>query len=167
MWMKPERRGGRHVDVRITIGPVDAGAARLWSHHLLANLTIVKDQVERLPFRLPADVIDDFAALLSTWVLHAEGDVFLWSDDLDEDRVRNLVRYWANLDSLGDEVVVALGLTWAPAEARPFFDALARGVADGLASTGTSDPFAELLVVHGRRPVRDVGAMPSATAGSR
>ena len=140
----------------IAVGPVDAEAARQWTRHLLGNLTILKSQLAQLPFRLPSDVVEDFAQLLSSWLLHAEGDVFLWSDDLEEERVRNLVRYWANLDSLSDELVADLGLTWAPASARPFFDALAGAVAEAFAAAGAPDPFAELLVEHGKRPVRDV-----------
>ena len=145
----------------IAIGPVDADAARRWTRHLLGNLTIVRTRLELLPFGLPGEVIEDFAGLLSTWSHHAEGEVFFWRDDLDVDRVRNLVRYWANLDSLSDERVAALGLTWAPAAARPFFDALTRAVAEAFAATGDPDPFAELLVVHADRPVR-TAAVPAA-----
>lgn len=141
--------------MRIVIGPVDAEASRQWTRHLLANLTIVKRRRSQLPFRLPSEVVEDFAQLLSVWSGHAEGDVFLWSGDLEEDWVRSLVRYWANLDSLSDDEVAALGLTWAPPAARPFFDAVTTAVAEALASTGTRDPFAELLVEHAQRPVRD------------
>jgi hypothetical protein len=56
-------------------------------------------------------------------------------------RLEHLVRYWANLDVLTDELVDRLGLAWAPLETRPFFDALVAGV--GAALRG--DPYVRLL----------------------
>lgn len=146
----------------VSIGPVDAGAARRWTAHLLANLELVRAQRDRLPIRLPDEVIEDFTTLLRDWHGHAvRTDVFHWQADLDPDAVRTLVRYWANLDSLTDEQVRDLGLNWAPPSSRPFFEAVTAAVAIALAAEdadGHTDPFADLLVEHGRRPVRDVRA---------
>lgn len=141
--------------MRISIGPVDAGAARTWTAHLLANLVVVRRRQDALPFRLPDEIADDFEHFLREWHSTAvRSATFRWSRELDADHVRSLVRYWANLDSLGDDGVRALGLEWAPPSARPFFEAVAGAVAAALTSAGEDDPFAELLVDRGRRPVR-------------
>lgn len=141
--------------IRVDIGPVDAGAAQTWTSHLLANLAVVRARAGTLPFRLPDEVADEFERLLLEWhALAVRTTTFHWTSDLPPDHVRALVRYWANLDSLSDDVVRALGVDWAPPSARPFFEALAAGVADALAAAGPEDRFAELLITHGRRPVR-------------
>jgi hypothetical protein len=139
--------------VELVVGPVDAGAARAWTGHMLRNLAVVREVPERLPFRLPDDVTDEFVRLLEGWYAGAEGRaVFEARESLDLDRLRSLVRYWANLDSLTDAQIAELGVTWSDERARPFFDALAAGVADALARSGAPDPFAELLADPDRVP---------------
>ena len=152
--------------MRIEIGPVAASAARGWTAHMVENLRAIRPQRHRMPFRLPDEVADAIEVLLLRWHDHAVscGEVFHVVEVMDDDEVRLLVRYWANLDSLTDEQVAALGVDWSAPEHRPFFDALALGVAQGLADADAdaggagSDPFAELLVEHGRRPARSVRA---------
>ena len=158
------RRSPERVDVtddmRIEIGPVDVGAARCWLAHVLRNLAVVRRNRQLLPFRLPDEVADDLDLLLSSLLEHAEGtdgDEFRWGGLLAADRVRLLVHYWANLDSLSDDQVRALGVDWSPPAGRPFFVALTEAIAVALAADDRgANPFAELLVDHGRRPVRSV-----------
>lgn len=135
----------------LVVGPVDAAAARAWTGHMLRNLEVIRAAPERLPFRLPADVTAEFVRLLEKWYLDADGrHVVEIREELEEERLRSLVRYWANLDSLSDAQVAALGVTWSPEHARPFFEALAQGVAAALATAGDPDPFAELLADRDR-----------------
>ncbi|HVM09403.1 MAG TPA: hypothetical protein VM345_13130 [Acidimicrobiales bacterium] len=130
----------------ITVGPVSSHAARLWTSHLLANLVAVRGASDKLPFRLPLEVADAFEALLQEWHEVARTlPTFVWSEDLDPDWVRLLVRYWANLDSLTDEHLSQVGISWSPPDARPFFVALADGVAQAFRGIGQDDPFSELL----------------------
>jgi hypothetical protein len=145
-------------DVQVEIGPVAAAAARDWTAHMGANLRALRPLRHRLPFRLPDEVIDAIAGHLDRWHRHALacGEVFHVVDEIDEAEVRTLVRYWANLDSLSDEQVASLGVDWSSAAARPFFDALAHGVATALAGGPGPDAFAELLVEHVGHPVRSV-----------
>ena len=124
---------------------------------MLANLETLRPLRHLLPFRLPDEIADRFVDLLREWRDHAErcGPTFVWSGDLDEDDVRTLVRYWANLDSLSDDTLDDLGLSWSPPDARPFFDALAHATAAALAAEeGGADQFAELLVAHAGRDRR-------------
>ena len=154
------------TDVRVEIGPVDAKAARGWTAQMASNLRAIRPQRARLPFRLPDEVADAIEGFLDAWHAHALGcgPVFHVVEVIEEDELRQLVRYWANLDSLTDEQVAALGVDWSSAEARPFFDALAVGVAQALSGVDAAgggpgrDAFAELLVEHVGRPVRSVRA---------
>jgi hypothetical protein len=137
--------------VILVVGPVDGRAARAWTGHMLRNLDVIRAAPERLPFRLPADVTTEFVRLLERWYLAADGrDVFEAREEIEDERLRSLVRYWANLDSLTDQQVADLGVTWSPEHARPFFDALAAGVAEALAGLGDPDPFAEHLADRDR-----------------
>lgn len=137
----------------LVVGPVDADAARAWTGHMLRNLEVVAEARDRLPFRLPEEVSDDFVGLLQGWLDLAQGrDVFEWEARFDPERLRSLVRYWANLDALTDDQVAALGVSWSPPHARPFFDALARAVAEAFERAGDPDPFAELLADVERVP---------------
>jgi hypothetical protein len=139
--------------VLLVVGPVDADAARAWTGHMLHNLEVVAEARERLPFRLPEEVSDDFVGLLRGWLDLAQGcDVFEWEARFDPERLRSLVRYWANLDALTDDQVAALGVTWSPPHARPFFEARARAVAEAFDRAGGPDPFAELLADPARVP---------------
>lgn len=137
--------------VLITIGPADADTVRRWTDHLLGSLEVLRARRGLLPFRLPDEAIDGFTVLLGQWRAHAEGiDEFLWTGDLDPEHVRMLVQYWANLDSMDEELLARLGLTWSPEGTRPFFEAVALGVAVALEEGGDASPFARHLVERGR-----------------
>ena len=138
---------------------MDVEAARSWLAHVIEGLAVVRERQDLLPFRLPTEVADDIAKLLDTWADLAEvsTDEFHWVGILDEEQVRMLVRYWANLDSMSDALVLELGVDWSPAAGRPFFVALTTAVAEALAGAGQGpDPFAELLVGRNDAPVRSV-----------
>ena len=145
------------------VGPVDVKAARCWLAHVRPSLAAVRRQQDRLPFRLPPEVADDIDELLGQWsdaadaVAAGGGDEFHWVGLLEEERVRTLVRYWANLDSMSDELVRDLGVDWSPPDGRPFFAALTTAVAEALATAELGpDPFAELLVERNEDPPRSV-----------
>ena len=53
--------------MRVVIGPVDAGAAREWTEHMLANLEVVRSRRSLLAFALPDEVLDQFRQLLGEW----------------------------------------------------------------------------------------------------
>jgi hypothetical protein len=138
--------------VLVSIGPVDAELARRWTDHLLASLDVLAARRGLLPFRLPDEAIAGFTALLSRWRAHAEGvSTFLWQEDLDAEEVRMLVQYWANLDSIDEALLHRLGLTWSPEGTRPFFEAVALGVAEALEGDEKGSPFARHLAERGRR----------------
>lgn len=145
--------------VLLHIGPVDAAAAEGWTGHMLANLALLRTRLDKLPFRLPPEIVDELSDLLRQWNDHAREAIedgnapFVWEADLEEDDLHRLVQYWANLDSLPDEIIDRLGVTKPPFATKLFFDALAAGVAEALRDEATNepDPFAELLVEHGKQ----------------
>ena len=141
--------------IHVTIGPVSAGAARAWTDHLLHNLAVIRQDADKLPFRFPPEIAEEFDALLSEWSTQARrGGTFRWAAELAVDYVRNLIRYWANLDSLTQDVLDRFGVTWSPPQARPFFAALAGGVAEAFDAAGEPDPFADLLAGRADRTAR-------------
>ena len=139
---------------------MDLASAHRWLAHVTHGLAVVRAKPELLPFRLPEEVAAEIAELLDTWRDAADrttSDTFHWTGVLDEEQVRTLVRYWANLDSMSDDLVRELGVDWSPAAGRPFFAALTTGVAEALARAERGrDPFAELLVERNDLPVRSV-----------
>ena len=85
-------------------------------------------------------------SLLLEWHRVADrGGMFRWEAEMDEAQVRMLVQYWANLDSLTDEHLDRLGITWSPPDAKEFFDAVAVGVASAFEVNGGREPFSEML----------------------
>lgn len=140
----------------VTIGPVCSSAALEWTASTIRNLARVRAASGDggLPIRLPVDVADAFDALLSEWHDHAQrSETFHWSEEFDRDWVRHLVQYWANLDALSTEHAAALGLEWSPPEARPFFAALAEGVAEALSTDDEADePFSQFLTTRVHEP---------------
>ena len=145
--------------MRLEVGPVEAGAARSWLAHVIDGLAAVRANLDLLPFRLPPEVGEEIAALLASWADEADvsADTFHWIGELEEEQVRHLVRYWANLDSMTDDLVRQLGVDWSPEAGRPFYVALTTAVATALAEAGEApDPFAELLVGRNDHPVRSV-----------
>ena len=144
--------------VRISVGPVASIAARNWATHLLANLDAVERTTAALPFRLPTDVANDFRLLLTEWLSVADqSETFVWSIDIDPEPARVLVQYWANLDSLRDEHLDAMGIDWSPPDARPFFVALARAVDAAFRSIGEDNPFARLLAARAEVTAAELG----------
>jgi hypothetical protein len=137
----------------VTVGPVDSAAALLWTTHTQRNLRHVRSVAKILPFQLPLDVADEFERLLQEWKALAEqSDTFRWTADLEREWARRLVQYWANLDSLTDEEAARIGFEWSPPEARPFFAALAGGVAWAFVEDDTAEPFSEFLSTRADEP---------------
>lgn len=97
---------------------------------------------------MPDEVLHDIAGFLAEWRAVATGPgPFRWEVAIDRCWLSLLVRYWANLDVMTDDLVARLGLAWAPLSTRPFFDALVAGVDRTLRTpgSGAADPFARLL----------------------
>jgi hypothetical protein len=135
--------------VTVRVGPVDVECARVWVDHELRNLAILRVNGDKLPFLVPDEVIDLIGAYFDEWRFVASGSgdgPFEWTASMDRRQLELVVRYWANLDLMTDDLVGRLGLTWAPLSTRPFFDALVAAVDAALRhDDGSHDPFAHVL----------------------
>ena len=138
--------------MEITVGPVPSAAALQWTDATIRNLARVR-RATALPIQLPEDVATAFDDLLRQWqAIARRSDTFRWTADFERAWAIRLVQYWANLDALSDQHATELGLEWSPPDARPFFAALADGVASALANDGVDEPFSQFLTNRVHEP---------------
>ena len=117
----------------IKVGPVSSAAARAWVVNSIAILDAVQAHPEIIGEPIPADVVELFRSMLDQWRAVAEStDEFRWVARARPEDVRRIVEHWAVVDAMTDEQLRALGVSWAPPEAQPFFQALTTGVLDTL-----------------------------------
>ena len=121
--------------VRLRVGPVSAAAARTWVANTRGILAALLRAPAEVPATVPLELLGFFGAVLEEWATVAEGagdGSFFWTAAADVSALEDLVRAWAELDTLSDETLARLGCSWSPPEATPFFDALTTGVVSGL-----------------------------------
>ncbi len=129
--LRPEEGEARMVQLRV--GPVDAGAARLWVSNTTSILRALLDHPEEVPAGVPSTLLEVFAGFLDEWATVADLDEdFHWAAAAPARTIEQLVEAWADLDRLPDDAMARLGCRWSPPEAKPFFDALTLGVVAAL-----------------------------------
>jgi CheY-like chemotaxis protein len=121
------------AEIRVRIGPVPSAAALAW----VTNSAAILDAFVAHPEMLDVPIVEADAArfrqLLDLWRQFASTrESFCWIGTAAREEVERLVRVWAALDSVSDEQIAALGCAWSPPEARPFYEALTRGVVAAL-----------------------------------
>lgn len=123
------------VEVEIRLGPVDAGAARVWVNNTATIIAAVRAHQEVLDEPVPPEVLDQFAALLESWRTLADAtEDFYWTARGDAVDVQILVDWWARIDRLSAEQLAALGVHWSPPEGEPFFHALTACVMEAISA---------------------------------
>ncbi|HVF32325.1 MAG TPA: response regulator [Acidimicrobiales bacterium] len=130
----PGGSGGEEL-VRVRVGPVAAGSARLWVANTRNILDALRAAPAEIPAGVPTPVLTVFGSILDEWAAVAEGagdGSFFWSAAARVATIEALVVAWAQLDTLSDDAMARLGCRWSPAEATPFFDALTGGVVTAL-----------------------------------
>lgn len=121
------------AEVRVRIGPVPSAAAVAWVENSAAILEAFVAHPEMLDEPLVEADARRFQQLLDLWRQIASGrDIFTWVGTAAREEVERLVRVWAALDSVSDEQIAALGCSWSPPDARPFYLALTSGVVAAL-----------------------------------
>ena len=140
------------MTVRFSVGPVDAGLARTWLENSRRIVAAVRAHRDRVPFVVEDALLDLADAFLTVWDESTTGDVFAWSSSVDPESVEQLALQWRLLAGLGDDVMSRLGVTWAPPETTPMFDALLAGVIGALREAG--DDLADDLAAHPPGSVR-------------
>lgn len=132
--------------VEVRVGPVPSEAASLWMVNTAGILDALRRHPEVMPVAVPEDVLDLFGRFLETWggIAREEAE-FFWVARTTPDELQRVVEYWAALDRLTDDDLAALGCTWSPPEARPFFNALTAGVLEALEAHAESRELARTL----------------------
>lgn len=127
--------------VIVTIGPAPAVSAQAWLEAAGGTMATVRRHAE---LEVPAEVVAAFDHYLALWTAIAADDPeFHWVGEVDVPVLRHLAAHWARLVNLAREGGSgAFGIEPAGAEAGPFFDALAAGMADALARADDRERFA-------------------------
>lgn len=135
---------GATLEVRV--GPVGADAARAWIANTRRLLAAVRHHPEVLDEPVTVDVLELFERFLESWwrVATVE-DEFSWQARAVPEDVRTLLEQWAVIDRMTDEQLAALGCSWAPPEAQPFWSALTAGVLQALQEQAATQDLAETL----------------------
>jgi hypothetical protein len=120
------------VTVTFSVRPVDAALARAWLDNSRSIVDAVRTHREVVPFFVEDALLDLADAFLSVWYEAASGDVFEWSSPAELEQIEQLSLQWRLLAALDDETMARLGVTWAPPETNPVYDALLAGVVAAL-----------------------------------
>lgn len=123
--------------VEISIGPVPAESARVWLEGARQTMAVVRS---RETLGVPVPVMDAFDRYLDDWSLVA-GDLFHWTDRVDQEMLRHLAAHWARLANIARDQPES-GITTAQPAGEAFFSALATGMANALAVSDDVERFA-------------------------
>ena len=119
--------------MEVTVGPVSSQAARVWVANTRKIIDAVEAHPDVIPEAVPADVIALFRSFLDDWGALAENtEEFYWEARANPTDVQRIVTHWAAIDSMTDEQLERLSISWAPPEGESFFQALTAGVLSAL-----------------------------------
>ena len=134
--------------IHAVIGPVAGAAARVWIDNTRTIVEAIRAQPDKLPFRVPDGVTDEFLSYLDAWRVAAEGvDEFLWEGRTEPQHLRMLLTYWINIDRLTDRQLADLGVGWSPPAGEPFFHVLSAAIIAALLSNDELADFGENLSI--------------------
>ena len=138
------------VDVRV--GPVPSVAARAWIANTRNLLSALSRQPEVIGGPIADHVMTVFEQFLDAWESVArDTEQFFWMGRAARSDLRDIIEEWARIDSMDDTALAVIGGTWAPPEARPFFDSLTGGIIGALAEDDGTRRLAEGLGANSAR----------------
>ncbi len=124
--------------MRVHVGPVPSGSVIIW----IAYARTVLAQSLAHPGThapLPTEAVDAFEGFLDRWEDTASvGTEFVWTADVDPERVEYLAHVWFQLAARLASEAEARGFPLAPPEGEEFYQALVRALLDALAQEGRS-----------------------------
>lgn len=121
----------------VKIGPVPSHIAREWCENSHRIVAAVKQHNHQLSIDVRPDMLDLCESLLVIWeTIAARRDPFDWSMDVEPHMLEYVAAQWLAIGSLTDAELDLLGVTWAAPSTAPMANAVARGVAAGLAELG-------------------------------
>jgi CheY-like chemotaxis protein len=134
------------AEVELRLGPVEAGAARVWVDNTSKIVAAVRAHPEVLGEAVPDDVLDVYEELLETWRrLAAATEEFYWAARADRSEVERLVEAWARIDRMSDDQLSRLGVHWSPPEGEPFFHALTACVLNAISNRRDMESLVAVL----------------------
>lgn len=122
--------------MRVVIGPVDAGSARAWLSHAEQALDEVPLLAPGECFTSP-DTLEFLRGFVRSWQLSADGDVFVWDEDIPAERVEYSMHAFQRVVAVLAERAEATGRT-APPEGDAFYLAVLTGVLRALETESPS-----------------------------
>jgi CheY-like chemotaxis protein len=108
-------------------------------------------------------VIERFSDFVEAWAAVAVGENFSWAGEVDPAEIREIAAHWFRVTKLTEEP--DSGLTSAPPEAEPFYNALVRAMTDVVAvedNQGFAEKFEEIAPAFA--PPAEVGSEPATEA---
>lgn len=121
----------------VRIGPVESQVAREWCENSHRIVGAVQRHSRELSIVVRPDMLDLCESLLVIWeMIAARQDPFEWSMEVEPQMLEYVAAQWLEIGSLTPEELNLLGVSWAAPSTAPMADAVARGVAAGLAELG-------------------------------
>jgi DNA-binding NarL/FixJ family response regulator len=137
---------GDEASVEVRVGPVSAGAARVWIANTKRILVALSEHPEVFDVPVPQDVLDLFLSFLDRWQdVAVDADEFHWAARAAPSDVERIVTWWGTIDTMSAEQLAQLGVTWSPPEGEPFFRALIAGVLEAINRHEETRRIADLM----------------------
>ena len=125
--------------MRVQVGPLPSGGVGIWIAYARTVVAQIITHPDHGDVALDADVIEAFDRYLDEWEdLAREQSVFLWSTEVEPERVEFLGRaFFSIADSLA-RAAERRGYPISPPEGEEFYQALVKAFLDALAHEGRS-----------------------------
>jgi len=132
--------------IEIRVGPVSSAVARVWIANTRKILDAVVAHPEIAGTTIPPDVVEHFRSFFNQWdAVASASEEFRWIARAPADDIERVVTHWGEVDLMTDEQLDQLGVSWAPPEGAPFFEALTAGVFEGLSRHEQTKQLADRL----------------------
>ncbi len=125
--------------MRVQVGPLPSGGVGIWIAYARTVVAQIITHPDHTDVTLDPDVIEAFDRYLDEWEdLAREQSVFLWTTEVEPERVEFLGRaFFAIAESLA-RAAERRGYPISPPEGEEFYQALVKAFLDALAHEGRS-----------------------------
>jgi len=125
--------------MRVQVGPIPSGGVGIWIAYARTVMAQLMTHPEHDDVVLDDDVIEAFDRYLAQWEdLAAEQTTFLWTTDVEPERVEFLGQAFFSIAESLARAAERRGYPISPPEGEEFYQALVKGFLDALAHEGRS-----------------------------
>ena len=125
--------------MRVQVGPIPSGGVGIWIAYARTVVAQLMTHPEHDDVVLDDDVIEAFDRYLAQWEdLAAEQTTFLWTTDVEPERVEFLGQAFFSIAESLARAAERRGYPISPPEGEEFYQALVKGFLDALAHEGRS-----------------------------